>query len=55
MGLASAGALASYVPPPPSVLAAYADEPALGVLHIELREALRTAFTSMLLGLLPRV
>ncbi|KUL70979.1 MULTISPECIES: TetR/AcrR family transcriptional regulator [unclassified Streptomyces] len=54
MGLASAGALSSYVPPPPSVLAAYAEEPALGVLHIELREALRTAFTSMLLGVLPR-
>ncbi|MEU6546574.1 TetR/AcrR family transcriptional regulator [Streptomyces sp. NPDC046859] len=53
-GLASAGALSSYVPPPPSVLAAYADEPALGVLHMELREALRTAFTSMLLGVLPR-
>ncbi|MFB8760304.1 TetR/AcrR family transcriptional regulator [Streptomyces nigra] len=54
MGLAAAGALSSYVPPPPSVLAAYAEEPALGVLHIELREALRTAFTSMLLGVLPR-
>ncbi|MFF4153361.1 TetR family transcriptional regulator [Streptomyces sp. NPDC001651] len=54
MGLASAGALSSYVPPPPSVLAAYAEEPALCVLHIELREALRTAFTSMLLGVLPR-
>ncbi|MFE5188810.1 TetR family transcriptional regulator [Streptomyces sp. NPDC056628] len=53
-GLASAGALSSYVPPPPSVLAAYADEPALGVLHVELREALRTAFISMLLGVLPR-
>ncbi|MFE7893412.1 TetR family transcriptional regulator [Streptomyces sp. NPDC004822] len=54
MGLATAGALSSYVPPPPSVLAAYAEEPALGVLHIELREALWDAFTSMLLGVLPR-
>jgi AcrR family transcriptional regulator len=54
MILVSAGALSAYVPPPPSVLAAYADEPALGVLHLELREALRISFTSMLLGVLPR-
>jgi AcrR family transcriptional regulator len=52
--LVSAGALSSYVPPPPSVLAAYADEPALGVLHLELRDALRVALTSSLLGVLPR-
>ena len=49
-----AGALSSYVPPPPSVLAAYADEPALGVLHLELQDALRVAFTSTLVGMLPR-
>ena len=55
MLLVSAGALSSYVPPPPSVLAAYADEPVLGVLHMELRDALRVAFTSTLLGVLPRV
>lgn len=54
MSLVSAGALSSYVPPPPSVLAAYADEPALGVLHLELRDALRVAFTSALVGVLPR-
>ncbi len=54
MSLVAAGALASYVPPPPSLLAAYADEPALGVLHLELRDALRVAFTSTLLGVLPR-
>ncbi|WP_265523415.1 TetR/AcrR family transcriptional regulator [Oerskovia flava] len=54
MSLVSAGALSSYVPPPPSLLAAYADEPALGVLHVELHEALRVAFTSALLGVLPR-
>ena len=54
MSLVSAGALSSYVPPPPSVLAAYADEPALGVLHLELRDGLRIAFTSALLGVLPR-
>ncbi len=54
ISLVSAGALASYVPPPPSVLAAYADEPALAVLHLELRDGLRMAFTSTLLGVLPR-
>lgn len=54
MSLLTAGALSSYVPPPPSLLAAYADEPALGVLHLELRDALRIAFTSTLLGVLPR-
>jgi AcrR family transcriptional regulator len=53
--LVSAGALSSYVPPPPSLLAAYADEPALGVFHLELRDALRVAFTSALMGGLPRV
>jgi AcrR family transcriptional regulator len=54
MSLVSAGALSSYVPPPPSLLAAYADEPALGVLHLELRDALRVCFTSALVGVLPR-
>jgi AcrR family transcriptional regulator len=54
MSLVSAGALSSYVPPPPSLLAAYADEPALGVLHLELDDALRVALTSALLGVLPR-
>lgn len=54
MSLVSAGALSSYVPPPPSLVAAYADEPALGVLHLELRDALRVAFTSALVGVLPR-
>jgi AcrR family transcriptional regulator len=54
MSLVSAGALSSYVPPPPSLLAAYADEPELGVLHMDLGDALRVAFTSTLLGVLPR-
>ncbi|MFF5568523.1 TetR family transcriptional regulator [Streptomyces sp. NPDC012623] len=54
MSLVTAGALSAYVPPPPSLLAAYADEPALGVLHLELRDALRDSFTSSLLGALPR-
>jgi AcrR family transcriptional regulator len=52
--LVSAGALSTYVPPPPSLLAAYADEPELGVLNLELRDALRFTFTSALLGVLPR-
>jgi AcrR family transcriptional regulator len=54
MSLVSAGALSAYVPPPPSLLAAYADEPALGVLNLDLREALRIAFISSLLGVVPR-
>jgi AcrR family transcriptional regulator len=54
MSLVSAGALSSYVPPPPSLLAAYAEAPELGVLNMDLREGLRVAFTSALLGVLPR-
>ena len=54
ISLVSAGALSSYVPPPPTVLAAYADEPDLAVLHLELRDGLRIAFTSALMGVLPR-
>ncbi|MFD4031312.1 TetR/AcrR family transcriptional regulator [Streptomyces sp. NPDC058637] len=54
MSLISAGALSAYVPPPPSLLAAYEDEPALGVLNLDLRDALRVSFTSALLGVLPR-
>ena len=54
IGLVSAGALASYVPPPPSLLAAYAQEPELGLLNLDLGDALRGAFTSSLLGVLPR-
>jgi len=54
ISLVSAGALASYVPPPPSLLAAYAEEPELGVLNLDLAEALRVAYMSSLLGVLPR-
>ncbi|GGW85523.1 hypothetical protein GCM10010297_02890 [Streptomyces malachitofuscus] len=54
MSLVSAGAVSAYTPPPPSALAAYADEPHLGVLHLDLRDALRVSFTSSLLGVLPR-
>src|SRR5690606_32871870 len=54
MSLVSAGALSTYTPPPPSLIAAYAEEPALGVLHVDLGEALRMAVRATLLGLVPR-
>lgn len=54
MCLLTAGALSTYVPPPPSLVAAYADEPALGVLNFELGDALRMALSSTLFGVLPR-
>ncbi|MBF0815740.1 TetR/AcrR family transcriptional regulator [Microbacterium paludicola] len=54
MSLVSAGALSAYVPPPASLLAAYADEPALAELQLDLHDALRIAVTSALLGVLPR-
>ncbi len=54
MTLVSAGALSAYVPPPPSVLAVYEEEPELGVYYLGLRDALRISLTSSLLGVLPR-
>ncbi|WP_022927955.1 TetR/AcrR family transcriptional regulator [Patulibacter americanus] len=54
MSLVSAGALSAYVPPPPSLVAAYAEEPALGVLELDLQAALRNSFTATLVGVLPR-
>lgn len=54
MSLVSAGALSTYVPPPPSLLAAYAEEPTLGALQLDLREALRASCTASLVGVLPR-
>lgn len=54
MTLVSAGALSAYVPPPPSVLAVYEEEPELGVYNLGLRDALRISLTSSLLGVLPR-
>jgi AcrR family transcriptional regulator len=55
MSLVTAGALAAYAPPPASLVAAYAAEPALAALHLEPRDALRIAITSALLGALPRM
>lgn len=54
MSLVTAGALSTYVPPPASLLAAYAEEPALGVFHLDLHDALRVSLRSVLLGVLPR-
>jgi AcrR family transcriptional regulator len=54
MSLVTAGALASYAPPPASLVAAYAAEPELAALHLEPGDALRIAITSALLGALPR-
>jgi AcrR family transcriptional regulator len=54
VSLVTAGALSSYVPPPASLLAAYADEPELGALNLSLHDGLRVAFSSALLGVLPR-
>jgi AcrR family transcriptional regulator len=54
MALVSAGALSTYVPPPASVMAAYADAPELSILDLDLANALRGALESALLGALPR-
>ncbi|GLY16980.1 TetR family transcriptional regulator [Kineosporia sp. NBRC 101677] len=54
MSLISAGALATYVPPPPNLLAVYAQEPDLGRFNLNLQDALRFTFTSALVGVLPR-
>jgi AcrR family transcriptional regulator len=49
-----AGALAPYSSPPPAVRAAYAAEPALGALHLELVDSLELVVRRMLLGTVPR-
>lgn len=49
-----AGALAAYCPPPPSVLAAYEADPTLATFHFDLRDSLRLAITTALMGTLPR-
>ncbi|MBO3095029.1 TetR/AcrR family transcriptional regulator [Cellulomonas dongxiuzhuiae] len=52
--LVTAGAVSSYVPPPPSLLAAFEEEPELAIFHLDLREGLQAALTAGLLGFLPR-
>jgi AcrR family transcriptional regulator len=52
--LIMAGALSTYCSPPPSVLAAYEVEPALAVLHVDLRTSLRLAIITAIMGTLPR-
>lgn len=52
--LVTAGAVSSYVPPPPSVVAAFAQAPELAFFHFELGESLRIVLTAGLLGFLPR-
>ena len=49
-----AGALAPYSSPPAGVRAAYALDPALAVLHLDLEDSLRGAVRTLLLGALPR-
>ncbi|MFI5959358.1 TetR/AcrR family transcriptional regulator [Cryptosporangium sp. NPDC051539] len=49
-----AGALSTYCSPTPAVLAAYAAEPELAVLQFDLRESLRVAIVTAILGALPR-
>jgi hypothetical protein len=49
-----AGALTGYCSPPASVLAVYEAEPALAAFNIDLREALRLAVSTAILGALPR-
>lgn len=48
------GALSAYTSPPPSLLAVYESEPALGIHQIDLRSALRLAIRTSLVGMLPR-
>lgn len=49
-----AGALAPYSSPPAAVREAYALEPALAVLHLDLEDSLRSAVRMLLLGAVPR-
>jgi AcrR family transcriptional regulator len=54
LALIMAGALSAYCPPPASVLAVYEADPALAELNVDLRESLRLAVTTGILGALPR-
>jgi hypothetical protein len=52
--MVTAGALAAYSSPPPSLQAAYRAEPDLARFHMALTDSLRHAVTATLLGVLPR-
>ncbi|GAB2587001.1 TetR family transcriptional regulator [Paractinoplanes abujensis] len=52
--LVLAGALAAYLPAPPSVLAVYEAEPELAAMRATLHEALHLAVTMTTVGALPR-
>lgn len=52
--LVTAGAVSSYVPPPPSVTAAFEQAPELEFFRFELHESLRVVLVAGLLGFLPR-
>jgi AcrR family transcriptional regulator len=49
-----AGALPAYCSPPASLLAAYEADPTLAALHLDLRDSLRVAISTAVLGVLPR-
>lgn len=53
-GLVLVAALTPYSFPPPAVQAAYAAEPALASLHLELADSLELALRTLLLGAVPR-
>ncbi|MFI1994062.1 TetR/AcrR family transcriptional regulator [Actinoplanes sp. NPDC020271] len=50
----TAGALAAYSTPPPSLQAAYRAEPDLARFHLDPKDYLRQALSATLLGVLPR-
>ncbi|HYQ67124.1 TetR family transcriptional regulator [Actinophytocola sp.] len=54
LALLMAGALSAYCPPPASVLAVYAADPALAMLNVDLRESLKLAVSTAIMGALPR-
>ncbi len=54
MAVVSAGAVASYAPPPPVVLEALADDPELAVFQVDVAGALRDVLGALLVGRLPR-
>ena len=54
IALVMAGAVSSYVPPPPAVTAALEQAPELAFFRFELHQSLQIVLTAALLGFLPR-